>query len=320
MLKMHAIVGLILAALVAVNGARADSLGYKAYESSQNSSSQAPQIQTKKESNGSLKGQEKSQSQNTKTNNVISPAPTFPPKFSDDKSAKPTQHSNEERNEYWPSFLGLQLKITDSLLVLFTFFLAIFTCSLSRTTSRIDEHSVASERAYVQLSHTSPGLNLDDSGFTFIKVEVKNFGRTPAKVTDVFLTPKWVDGNRLPDVLPDDNTDSRDTTRAFLVTGGYIFHIEPFPDLLDPRFAYADELKSKTLVIYGYVDYIDKFGQRHRGGYARVYSQKEDDRGLYASDKLYAERSNLVFPGQGRHNYDRRRSPGEGRDWNEPNT
>src|SRR5690348_14114652 len=51
-------------------------------------------------------------------------------------------------------------------------------------------HSRRVERAYVKISHPAPGIEqLDSSGHIWLTVSVKNFGRTPAKVTNVILRP-----------------------------------------------------------------------------------------------------------------------------------
>src|SRR6476661_11045388 len=46
------------------------------------------------------------------------------------------------------------------------------------------------ERAYVKISHEPPGVRFERMDMTIhVKLRVKNFGRTPAHVTDVILTP-----------------------------------------------------------------------------------------------------------------------------------
>ena len=80
----------------------------------------------------------------------------------------------------------------------------------------------------------------------------------------------------------------------------------------------AVELKMNKLWLYGYVDYIDQFGQRHRAGWARLYEPDRDDRQYYPSDDDFAKRSNLVFVAEEGYNYDRERMPREGNDWDKP--
>jgi len=57
-----------------------------------------------------------------------------------------------------------------------------------------------------------------------------------------------------------------------------------------------------TLYLIGYVDYVDAFDQRHRGGYARKY---------VPSDK----HNNLKLVPDSAYTYDRERAIGEGNDW-----
>jgi hypothetical protein len=47
------------------------------------------------------------------------------------------KHGNQEGTEFWPPFLGIRMKVTDSLLVLFTFVLAIFTGLLWNSTNKL---------------------------------------------------------------------------------------------------------------------------------------------------------------------------------------
>lgn len=59
------------------------------------------------------------------------PAPLKPPSLAPaDHAAHKGEQGNEEGTEFWPPFLGYRVKITDSLLVLFTAVLAIVTTGL----------------------------------------------------------------------------------------------------------------------------------------------------------------------------------------------
>ncbi len=60
----------------------------------------------------------------------------------------------------------------------------------------------------------------------------------------------------------------------------------------------------EELWLYGFVDYTDEFGQDHRGGYARVYSDALAGR----SDEM----NNLVFVDKAGWNYDSPRLPDGG--------
>ncbi len=182
------------------------------------------------------------------------------------------------------------------------------------------------ERAVIKMTHAPPGIVWATRNRYEISLSAKNFGNTPGRVTATVMKPIIVkQDERLPPV-PDYRYDT-DThysyanysqgTEAFLVQNDKIF----FPHHHDG--INRDEIihGAKRLYVIGYVDYIDSFGVRHRGGYARMYLPKFDDRAEWPDGeegtKLFAERSNLVFVPQPRYNYDRKREKGEGEDWDE---
>jgi len=171
----------------------------------------------------------------------------------------------------------------------------------AETTRRVLDHTRTVERAYVKISHVEPGLVFATDGTVRVTVQVKNFGRTPANVTDLILTPFVVRPRMaLPEKPIYEVTQGYPSARAFLVANDRIFTHAAFPL---PEFQQV-LLGQLTLYLLGYVDYVDTFGQRHRGGYARLFvaDQKEN---------------NLVFITNASYNYDVPRQPGEGRDWGE---
>jgi hypothetical protein len=157
----------------------------------------------------------------------------------------------------------------------------------------------------VKMSHRTPGLNILEPEGTFaVEMGVKNWGRTPAVVTDILLKAAVLPtGGHLP-VVPDYsiNREPQDIANAFLVAGEEIFLHQIF-DPVD-----WETIRSGTSVLYlfGYVDYMDQFNQRHRGGYARLYDPDRTD-----------PSNNLVFVTQTGYNYDHLRLPGGGNDWTE---
>jgi hypothetical protein len=177
--------------------------------------------------------------------------------------------------------------------------------------------AVAAERAYVTIAHMSPGLDIqkDEKGASWgwVTVRVKNFGRTPARVTDVLLKPIILPKD---EILPDipnyaRKRETRKIPKGFIVSNDEIFYGETY-SLLP-----GIEAGTHKFWLCGYVDYIDQFGQRHRGGYARVYDAPSDSRGRYRDDKDFETRNNLRFVQQDGYNYDRPRQKGEGNDWDE---
>ena len=197
--------------------------------------------------------------------------------------------------------------ISNWIIPIFTIVLAGATIGIWRSNFLSSRHMRASERAYVTMSHNSPpGLKIDTPTHKIsVPMEIRNHGRTPAQVSDIFLAfAQGEKGDSLP-ATPDYSrlNISSGETLTFLVAGDSFFFEPEFDEIS------ADELGSfvdgsKRLWIYGYVDYIDIFEQRHRGGYAREFVPGRPQ-------------NNLVFVKQvgSNYNYDRPRHRGEGRDW-----
>jgi len=208
--------------------------------------------------------------------------------------------------EHFPDLKG------ETVTAAFTFVLAAFTGLLAwstiklwRATKEIGERADSvirtSERAYVKMSHVHPGLRETGiEGVYRVTVEVTNFGRTPARVTDAMLhfVELLVD-TKLP-VVPDYTPPPDwEPPKAFLVIN------ETFSFTLSQRFVGKIEPPDPTHEVYaiGYVDYEDSFGRRYRSGYARLYKPTRNTGGL---DVFPTEesRSNLVFVTQEGYNYD----------------
>src|SRR5262249_62084080 len=75
---------------------------------------------------------------------------------------------------------------------------------------------------------------------------------------------------------------------AFLVTDDEIFINGSMQ--LDPNVIRDVQLGQSRLTVFGYVDYIDQVGVRHRSGYAREYER--------------ADQNNLVYLTQPGYNYE----------------
>lgn len=180
---------------------------------------------------------------------------------------------------------------------------AWFTYFLAKGASRADKHFRLSERAYVKASPVEPGVRWDgpaEGGFT-VTFRIKNFGNTPAKVTDavsnaVVIPQKWII-----DELPQSVRHAfPKETKAFLVKNDE-FYQHPH-NAIDVGERVDVDAGTQRLIVYGYVDYIDQFGVRHRAGFGRQYLPN-------------ATANNMIFPDTGPFNYDRVREVGEGTDW-----
>jgi len=174
----------------------------------------------------------------------------------------------------------------------------------ARSAKTSAEAVMLAERAYVKMSHVRPGVQwIEGNKELFrIQVEVKNHGRTPASVTDVKIGARLLEN----DVLlqePFPYPKREVNPNAFLVPDEAFFHDCHFPlrgkDFTDAKSGW------KKLWIFGHVDYIDTFATRHRSGYVRVYISAVDN----------GKANNLFYMPEARYNYDRRREPGEGTDW-----
>jgi len=188
-------------------------------------------------------------------------------------------------------------------IALFTIALAIATKGLWEATNNVADDArlgrERTERAFVKISHR-PFERINDTRIKFT-FEVKNFGRTPARVTDVIVNVFHDrEGNKPPDnLLPFERHGAR-PPKAFLVVDDSFFHNAVFGMTDEEEKAMRE---GKTCVwLQGYVDYIDAFGRRHRGGYGRVFATAA---------------SNFVYVASETYNFDRLRNPGEGIDWDE---
>lgn len=165
----------------------------------------------------------------------------------------------------------------------------------------------ASERAYVKMSHCPPGLYPAPAPHSIyvVKMRVKNFGQTPATVTDLLLTKKVLPRNERLPMVPDYSVRAAgESPNIFLVREDESFTSYNFPISNEERSSIEDG--TQILYVYGYIDYIDRFGCRHRAGYARRFNGE------------IGGEDNLKFVIQEGYNYDRPRNKGEGNDWNEP--
>ena len=112
------------------------------------------------------------------------------------------------------------------------------------------------ERAYVKISTEPPGLRDQTSGF-LVKFTVKNYGRTPASVTDLYM--KWlVLGS---DEAPPTNIGWSEKDRRGLATFLVAKDHVQFWERRKP--AQWPEIKSERLRLwlFAYVDYRDIFGK-----------------------------------------------------------
>jgi len=173
--------------------------------------------------------------------------------------------------------------------------------------SRTNQHFRVTERAYVKMSHFSPGVSfVQNMGapHAILAIRVRNFGHTPAHVTDVYvgsLITSAGEGLLHPPEYP--SIEGREIGAAFLVADDEFIH------RVDFGLTHADHTAvingAADLYIIGYVDYRDKFGQIHRGAYARIYDPGIDEPPAnVAGLEAFENRNNLTIVSEPRYNDD----------------
>jgi hypothetical protein len=144
--------------------------------------SQAPQIQTEHKPDGVLKSQ-----QNPDTE--AKPPPHMPAATSqiiaptgDNVRQVDAHKSEEEGTEFWPPFLGYRIKVTDSLLSIFTLGLFIATWLLFYATKNLvvgaEQTAMRQLRAYITVE---PGgiVAWEADGQPHGRITARNVGTTP---------------------------------------------------------------------------------------------------------------------------------------------
>jgi len=237
-------------------------------------------------------------------------------------SSDDAQSANEDWRVWLPNWLLIGIGGVAAYIALRTLKVIELQTEATRTaaTAALEEAKAMTlaERAYVKMSHCPPGLQqVANSPLYDIQLQIKNFGHTPATVTGVVLTYKIVPHEDLLPTVPEYGSGTGQLIRrVFLVREEDFFTHQTFT-ILSPDFTLIEN-ETNDICIYGYVDYIDQFGTRHRAGYARRYEPRANDARIYRTDEAFRNRSNLMYVTQPRYNYDRRREHGEGNDWDEP--
>jgi hypothetical protein len=154
----------------------------------------APQVSAEQQAHGALKGEE----------NASGGSPSAA-KANEEHGGKHAEKGEEDGTEFWPSVFGVRLKITDSLLAVFTFGLLVFTGLLWRSTHKLwfagekqlrlaREALVADQRAWLVVTH----FHIESLDFgrvvkgsadasADIVIKFSNVGRTPALNVNIEL-------------------------------------------------------------------------------------------------------------------------------------
>ena len=148
---------------------------------------QTPEIPAKKESNSPLKGDEKSTTKTKNAEGSVASVPELHPESSTNKAQQHAHQGGDETSEFW-TVNGRRLKVTDSLLVVFTFLLFVATVLLWWSTNRLvrgaEDTAERQLRAYVTVKsiREEPQLSVKDGLVLTWQFQViwQNTGQTPA--------------------------------------------------------------------------------------------------------------------------------------------
>jgi hypothetical protein len=198
------------------------------------------------------------------------------------------------------------------LLAMITLGLAFYTARLWKATRKLvestDDATRRIQRAYIRMSYANPGLSFISDILEeriIVNVEIKNCGETPAVITEIFLKYSVLrDTENMPAVPDYYFTEERNKIDTFLVKGDWFFTLfsVPIKKIGENVSLIAIKKGEIRLVMFGYVDYVDIFGQKHRYGFAREYYPGVD---RYGSASAPADRNNMGFLIQNGYNYDR---------------
>jgi hypothetical protein len=247
-----------------------------------------------------------------------------------------TQHRGEEGTEFWPPFLGWRFKVTDSMLVLFTFVLAVFTGFLWKSTDKLGQvamtqgidlkRSVTAAEIAAKAADLSaraaigvelPSLHVEEVLTSFelcddVKdwvhhlvphVKVKNYGRTPAFVTEVLINSAIERG--LPKQAVYKSFSKYNETRKFVIhrdeettlkTHSY-YKENVFSDERIALLTEDDPLRRHWLYIFGVIRYRDFLDEaEHERGFLFMWiSQNKAFAPIYDNEYYYQRRREEPF-------------------------
>jgi hypothetical protein len=245
--------------------------------------SQAPSIQTDQHPENRVDAEQRSATDQKGTSQATPALPQVRATAGEHKGCCEGKHGEEEGTEFWPAFLGYRLKITDTLLVLFTLGLFWATWFLHRSTKRLvtgaEQTAERQLRAYVHVDgvrianvmDARPALDGSETPLTDARLlsrtegplailTIKNFGQTPAHNVRHF-GDMCVREFPLDEHLPDSG-EGGILSSGILPPGGHATKYVKIPQNLPLGEGDKGDLqrRTKALYVFGRIDYRDVFG------------------------------------------------------------
>jgi hypothetical protein len=250
---------------------------------SQDSLSHAPQIETEQHSDSAAKRRDNGNQQVSPSNQVLTirqqNASIDPQRIDDEEAEK----RRREDSEFWTIF-GHRVKITDTLLAIFTFFLVIVGIGQGIFLYRTDqgthktavaakeaaEHIPRVERAYLFLWHEidrriTPNAIPNTGDILEVNFRFHNHGKTPAILRRIEADIRVVERNEFPTALRD--VGATDMPPGLIISGGQATPTFPQRTLMSAERWREVTFQGHLLLFLGRVQYLDIFGDLHETGF-----------------------------------------------------
>ena len=249
-------------------------------DASQPTHSDAPQINSQKEPDRTLKTKEEAKQPEAHPGEITLSIPQHITITLNNNTSQKTDGSNEEGTEYWPVFWGFHLKITDSLLALFTLLLFVVTGGLvaigylqittSRNQSRAEVHIATADMVNVApLPAAQPGQVFQPTNATrtnpaigpFAILKIQNFGQTTA-YNVMHFAGICVREYPLLSELPAKVVDPNVSTKMAMPAHNGSQKVVQLPSPLTNSEITDLRNGNKAIYVYGDIEYRDGFGRK----------------------------------------------------------
>lgn len=231
---------------------------------------ETPRVETNQQAKGAAKSEPVTKEQDQRAEDTLGPSKHLITSDLDKEGSRTGDERAEQGSEYWPFLIfGFRLKVTDSLLAVFTAFLVVIGAyqgwQLLRTVTganEIAEANVALESPILVIGRMTAAM-----GFP-IEIAFTNYGRSPAIVVADCL--ELVCKQALPanPTYPSESVYAHDVEAVVTTSGSYIVER---PDRLTLEEWIEISTGKKALWGYGYVEYLTFLKIRRREGFCVAF-------------------------------------------------
>jgi hypothetical protein len=233
---------------------------------------QTPEIKAEQKPDGGLKPEQPAEH----NQEAPAPAPAAVPKIlSDSANRECSSHcpdAEPEGTEFWPPFHGYRLKVTDTLVAVFTALLFAATIALWWSTRRLvkgtDKTAERQLRAYI-IAQDATVTNFGTAEIIEVQCRIRNYGQTPA-----YDVVGWI-GATLND-LPNPTELGRPPpdlglSRGVIGPGGRTIYTAEVGRLLTPLEFQKIRAGASTIYIFGEITYRDVFNKSWTNHFRFMY-------------------------------------------------